>query len=129
MAAAFSIDKILDINNCCTIVIGIIRTTISAPDIIDQVNSNIRQRSEATAAMAVVAGLVIPLGIFMIILRLFKISVGALGRIIVIAVNLIPSRSSHATTVEIVLAHCHTKASKSAYTPQILFRDIHSCIA
>ncbi|MCG8625371.1 MAG: hypothetical protein MJE68_25660, partial [Proteobacteria bacterium] len=62
VAAAFSIDKILDINNCCTIDIGIIRTTISAPDIIDQVNSNIRQRSEATAAMAVVAGLVIPLG-------------------------------------------------------------------
>ena len=89
MAAAFSIDKILDINNCCTIA-GIIR--ISGPDIIDQFNSNIRQRSEATAAVAVVAGLIIPLGIFMIILRLFKISVGALGRIIVIAVNLIPSR-------------------------------------
>ena len=89
MAAAFSIDKILDINNCCSIA-GF--RIIVAPDAIDLVNPNIRQRSEATAAMAVVAGLIIPLGIFMIILRLFKISVGALGRIIVIAVNLIPSR-------------------------------------
>ena len=65
-----------------------ITVSLSVPDIIDQVNSNIRQRSEATAAMAVVAGLVIPLGIFMIILRLFNISIGALGtKIIVIAVN------------------------------------------
>lgn len=85
MAAAFSIDKILDINRCCGTILFI---PISAPDIIDAINSNIRQRTEATAAVAVVAGLVIPLGIFMIILRLCKISAGALGRIIVIAVNL-----------------------------------------
>ena len=85
MAAAFSIDKILDINRCCTF-LGV---TISVPEIfIDPRNPNIRQRTEATAAVAIVAGLVIPLGIFMIILRLCKISAGALGRIIVIAVNL-----------------------------------------
>lgn len=89
VAAAFSIDKILDINNCCTLVIGIIRTTFPAPDAIDAVNSNIRQRTEATAGVAIVAGLIIPLGIIMIILRLFKISLGALGRIVVIAVSLI----------------------------------------
>ena len=90
MAAAFSIDKILDINNCCGSTMDFfgITVSLSVPDIIDQVNSNIRQRSEATAAMAVVAGLIIPLGIFMTILRLFKISVGAFGtKIIVIAVN------------------------------------------
>ena len=91
MAAAFSIDKILDINNCCTYVLGFITISVSAPaEIIDRINSNIRQRTEAAAAVAVVAGLVIPFGVFMIILRLFKISVGALGRIIVIVVNLIP---------------------------------------
>ena len=88
VAAAFSIDKILDINRCCTFAIGIIQTTISVPEIIiDPINPNIRQRTEATAAVAIVAGLVIPLGILMIILRLCKISAGALGRIIVIAVN------------------------------------------
>ena len=91
MAAAFSIDKILDINNCCSTSTIFGTISVSASDFIDQVNSNIRQRSEATAAMAVVAGLIIPLGIFMIILRLFKISVGALGtRIIVIAVIINP---------------------------------------
>ena len=87
MAAAFSIDKILDINNCCTIEGTRI---ILAPDVIDEENSNIRQRSEATGAVAMVAGLIIPLGILMIILHLFKISTGDFGRIIVIAVNLIP---------------------------------------
>ena len=108
MAAAFSIDKILDINNCCTFTIAFVRATISAPEIIDEVNPDIRQRTEATAAVAVVAGLIIPLGIFMIILRLFKIGIGALGRIVVITVS---------TTTAVqprVLVHYHTHIKISA---------------
>ena len=116
MAAAFSIDKILDINNCCTIE----GSRIPVPDLIDEVNSNIRQRSEATGAMAMVAGLIIPLGMLIIILRLFKISAGALGRIIVVAVNLIPKSC---------MLLQWSKLHRSAYAPQILIQDNHSCTA
>ena len=75
IAASFSIDKMLDINENDGLV-----------TVIDALNDNIRQRTEATAAVAIVSGVVIPLGILMIVLRLFKISLGALSRIIVVVV-------------------------------------------
>ena len=51
--------------------------------------NNIRTRTEATAALAVAAGVVIPVGIAVILLRLFKIRLGALGRIIVVLVSIL----------------------------------------
>ena len=80
IAASFTVHKQLDINNAT--ILGLVKV----PDIIDDINSNIRQRTEATAAVAIASGVVIPLGILMIVLRLFKISLGALSRIIVAVV-------------------------------------------
>lgn len=57
------------------------------PNVIDIINGDIRKRTEATAAVAIVASVVIPVEVVMIILRLFKIGLGALGRIIVVAVS------------------------------------------
>ena len=78
VAASFTVDKFLDIKN----------NDILSPilDLLD--NNNIRQRTEITAAVAIVSGVVIPLGILMIVLRLFKISLGSLGRIIVLVVRI-----------------------------------------
>ena len=76
IAAAVSIDKWLDIKN----------NDLLYPFITNFDNNHIQTRTEATAALAIAAGVAIPVGIVMIILRLFKISLGALGRIIVILV-------------------------------------------
>ena len=70
IAASFSMDKILDMDGW----------------LIDHLNDNVRQRTKVTAAVAIASGVVIPLEILMIVLRLFKISLGALGRIIVVVV-------------------------------------------
>ena len=72
IAASVSIDKFLDIKN----------NDLLSPFI----SNNIRQRTEATAALAIVSGVIIPLGILMIILHFFKISLGAFGRIIIAVV-------------------------------------------
>jgi predicted acyltransferase (DUF342 family) len=76
VAAAFSIDKWLDIKNN-----DVLYRALTLAD-----DNNIRTRTEATASLAVAAGVVIPIGIVIILLRLSKIRLGALGRIIVILV-------------------------------------------
>lgn len=80
VAAAISINKWLDIKNN-----DLLYPILTFFD--DNVHkNNIRTRTEATAALAVAAGVVIPMGIIIILLRLFKIHLGALGRVIVILV-------------------------------------------
>ena len=80
VAAAISIDKWLDIKNN-----DVLYPILTFFD--DNVHqNNIRTRTEATAALAVAAGVVIPMGVIIILLRLFKIRLGALGRLIVILV-------------------------------------------
>ena len=81
VAAAVSIDKWLDIKNNDILY----RILTLVDDNIYQ--NNIRTRTEATIALAVAAGVVIPVGVVVILLRLFKIRLGALGRIIVVLVS------------------------------------------
>ena len=78
IAAGFSIDKIFDIYNTQTL-----QTIVD----IDVVNENLLQRTGAAAAMAVVAGIIIPVEISMVFLRLFQIKLGAFGRVLVILVR------------------------------------------
>ncbi|MCG8624188.1 MAG: hypothetical protein MJE68_19615 [Proteobacteria bacterium] len=80
VAAAISINKWLDIKNNDVLY----RILTLVDDNLYQ--NNIRTRTEATAALAVAAGVVIPMGVIIILLRLFNISLGALGRLIVILV-------------------------------------------
>ena len=77
VAGAFSINKIIDINN----------NQLLAPGV-DFLNDDLRQRTEAAAALTVAAGIIIPLEIIMVFLRLFKIKLGSFGRILAILVIL-----------------------------------------
>ena len=81
VAAGFSLDKILDINN--TQRFGV----ISLQNFINSRNGNLRLRTEAAAGVTVAAGIIIPVEIIMIFLRLFKINLGTCGRLIVVLVR------------------------------------------
>ena len=79
VAGAFSINKIIDINSAQVLVFNL-------RNIVDLANDNLRQRTEAAAGLAVAAGIIIPLEIIMVFLRLFKIKLGAFGRILAVLV-------------------------------------------
>lgn len=51
------------------------------------INDEIRQKTQATGAVAVVAGAFIPVGAVMLILNFFNINTGSLARIIVIVIS------------------------------------------
>lgn len=81
VAGAFSINKIIDINNAQ--ILG-----VNLRSIVDGLNDDLRLRTEAAAGLAVAAGIIIPLEIIMVFLRLFKIKLGAFGRILAVVVIL-----------------------------------------
>ena len=79
IAAAISLDKLMDINNSpfSDIITGII--DVASPDV--------RQATAAAVALAIASGLIIPMEILMVVLRIFKFKLGIFGKIIVFVVS------------------------------------------
>ena len=79
IAAAISLDKLMDINNnpFSDIITGII----------DVASADILEVTAAAAALAIVSALIIPMEILMIVLRLCKFKLGIFAKIIAIVVS------------------------------------------
>ena len=78
VAAGFTLAKYLEIQNYQ--LIDLINATI------DSFSPDVRKMIQAVVAVAIVSGVFIPLEIVVILLRLLGISLGKLGRVIVILV-------------------------------------------
>ena len=76
MAAGISFDNILEL-----------RANSSLTNQIDDISDDIRMRAFATVVIAIVSSLVIPLGVIMIIISLFKINLGACRKFFVATVR------------------------------------------
>ena len=79
IAAAISLDKLMDINNSpfSDIITGII----------DVASADVRQATAAAAALVIVSALIIPMEILMIVLRICKFKLGIFAKIIAIVVG------------------------------------------
>ena len=79
IAAAISLDKLIDINNSpfSDIITGII----------DVASADVRQATAAAAALVIVSALIIPMEILMIVLRICKFKLGIFAKIIAIVVG------------------------------------------
>ena len=75
MAAGFSFDNILEL-----------RANSSLTNQIDHISDDIRTRAFATVVIPIVSSLIIPLGVIMIIISLFKIDLGACRKLFVATV-------------------------------------------
>ena len=79
VASAVSLGKLVDINN------SNISDVITG--IIDVLSPNVRQITAAAVALAIAAGVVIPMELTMIVLRFVKIKLGIFSKIIVVVVS------------------------------------------
>lgn len=79
IAAAFSLDKLMDITNgpFSDIITGIIN--VASPDVLET--------TAAAAALAIVSALIIPMEILMIVLRLCRFKLGIFAKIIAVVVS------------------------------------------
>ena len=77
MAAGLSFDNILKLRNNASLI-----------DQIDGINDDIRTRAFATVVIPIVSSLIIPLGVIMIIISLFKINLGICRKLFVATVRL-----------------------------------------
>ena len=76
MAAGLSFDNILEL-----------RANSSLTNQIDDISDDIRMRAFATVIIPIVSSLIIPLGVIMIIISLFKIDLGACRKLCVATVR------------------------------------------
>ena len=77
MAAGFSFDNILELRN-----------NSSLTHQIDDISGDIRTRVFATVVIPIVSSLIIPLGVIMIIISLFKINLGVCRKLFIATVRL-----------------------------------------
>ena len=77
MAAGLSFDNILELRNNASLI-----------DQIDHISDDIRTRAFATVVIPIVSSLIIPLGMIMIIISLFKINLGVCRKLFVATVRL-----------------------------------------
>ena len=75
MAAGFSFENILEL-----------RANSSLADQIDNISDDIRMRAFAAVIIPIVSSVIIPLGVIMIIISLFKVDLGACRKIFVATV-------------------------------------------
>lgn len=78
MAAGLSFDNILEL-----------QANSSLISQIDGISDDIRRRAFATVVIPIVSSLIIPLGVIMIIISLFKIDLGACRKLFVATVRLL----------------------------------------
>jgi hypothetical protein len=76
VAAGFSFNNILELRNNSSLIKQI-----------DNINDDIRMRAFATVVLPVVSSVIIPLGVIMIIISLFKIDLGVCKKIFIATVN------------------------------------------
>ena len=76
VAAGLSFDNILEL-----------RANSSLSNQIDDISDDIRMRAFATVVITIVSSLVIPLGVIMIIISLFKINLGTCRKLFVATVS------------------------------------------
>ena len=86
VAAVFTVNKIVELNNTDS---ELLPKEIRLPNLIDVVEPNIRTQLEATAAVAIVSGIVIPLGFLMVLIRPCGFEQYKCGRMITALVKLL----------------------------------------
>lgn len=79
IASAVSLDKLLDINNS--------DISVLITGAIDILSPDVRQITAAAVALAIAAGVVIPMELTMIVLRFVKIKLGIFSKILVVVVS------------------------------------------